>query len=201
MPAPTRMTAGFAGALALAGALAFSASAAADPPEEPPADPAAPTAPPGEVLPPPSTIGTTLAQNGAPGGPGGLPDISAYGNALTLAQNPAPAAPGSAAATPPNLYAFNNQYLLPQNLKPSAPGQGEIFGVPPGEENGNTTFLGYLKRLHSAYQQGGLKGGLLGQMPQEQLGEPLPGTAPPPGANIPVGLGQNLPDIPQPPAP
>ena len=44
-----------------------------------------------------------------------------------------------------------------------------------------------------------LKGGLLGQSPQEQLGEPLPGTAPPPGTNIPPGLVQYLPDPPPPP--
>lgn len=188
-----------AGALVLVGALSFSAVATADPPAEPPADPAVP--PPGPVVPPTSTVGSTLAQNGAPGGPAGLPDISIYGNALALAQNPAPAAPGAAPATPPNLNAFNNQYLLPQNLAPSAPGEGQIFGVAPGEENGSTTFLEYLKRLHASYREGGLKGGLLGQMPQEQLGEPLPGTAPPPGTNIPVGLGQNLPDIPIPQAP
>ncbi len=181
---------GLGGALALVGALSFSTVAAADPPVEPPSDPA---------VPPTSTVGSTLAQNGAPGA--GRPDISAYGNALALAQNPAPAAPGGAPATPPNLNAFNNQYLLPQNLAPSAPGQGQIFGVAPGDENGSTTFLEYLKRLHASYRAGGLKGGLLGQMPQEQLVEPLPGTAPPPGTNIPVGLGQNLPDIPTPQAP
>jgi hypothetical protein len=39
-----------------------------------------------------------------------------------------------------------------------------------------------------------LKGGLLGQMPQEQLGEPLPGTAPPPGTAVSPGLEQYLPD-------
>ena len=45
-----------------------------------------------------------------------------------------------------------------------------------------------------------LKGGLLGQMPQEQLGEPLPGTAPPPGTDVPPGLVQFQPDPPPPPA-
>ena len=35
---------------------------------------------------------------------------------------------------------------------------------------------------------------LFGQAPDEQLGEPLPGTAPAPGIYLPPGLGQNLPD-------
>jgi hypothetical protein len=38
-------------------------------------------------------------------------------------------------------------------------------------------------------------------MPQQQLGEPLPGTAPPPGTNVPPGLVQNLPPAPDPAAP
>ena len=46
------------------------------------------------------------------------------------------------------------------------------------------------------YRDGRLKGGLLGQMPQQQLGEPLPGTAPPPGTVISPGLVQNLPPAP-----
>ena len=49
-------------------------------------------------------------------------------------------------------------------------------------------------RYIDMYRAGMLKGGLLGQVPQEQLGEALPGTAPPPGTNIPPGLGQFLPD-------
>jgi hypothetical protein len=49
-------------------------------------------------------------------------------------------------------------------------------------------------RYIDMYRAGMLKGGLLGQMPQQQLGEPLPGTAPPPGTNIPSGLSQFLPD-------
>ena len=43
-------------------------------------------------------------------------------------------------------------------------------------------------RYIDMYRAGMLKGGLLGQVPQEQLGEPLPGTAPPPGTNLPPGV-------------
>ena len=36
----------------------------------------------------------------------------------------------------------------------------------------------------------------MGKLDPDQLGEPLPGTAPPPGTNIPVGLEQYLPEPP-----
>ncbi len=42
--------------------------------------------------------------------------------------------------------------------------------------------------------------GALGRMPADQLGDPLPGTAPPPGFVIPPGPEQFLPD-PEAPAP
>jgi hypothetical protein len=56
-----------------------------------------------------------------------------------------------------------------------------------------------LGRYIDMYRAGMLKGGLLGQMPQQQLGESLPGTAPPPGTNIPPGLVQFQPDPAAPP--
>jgi hypothetical protein len=89
-------------------------------------------------------------------------------------------------------------------LKPSAPGQGEQFDVAPGEEQSDVSRREWFGRYIDMYRAGMLKGGLLGQMPQEQLGEPLPGTAPLPGTNVPPGLGQFLPDpadAPPPPAP
>jgi len=89
-----------------------------------------------------------------------------------LAQAPVPSLPGGLAAAPP-LNALNNQYLLPQNLTPSAPGEGEIFGVEPGQENATSGRIDYLKRLYGSYREGGLKGGLLGQMPLDQVGKPL----------------------------
>jgi hypothetical protein len=48
------------------------------------------------------------------------------------------------------------------------------------------------------YQTGELKGALLGQLPKDQLGEPLPGTAPGPQIYIPPGLGQGLAEPAQP---
>ena len=80
------------------------------------------------------------------------------------------------------------------NDKPAAPGQGTQFGVAPGDQNADVTGRQWLGRYIDLYRAGDLKGGLLAQMPKEQLGEPLPGTAPPPGTNVPPGLVQFLPD-------
>ena len=82
---------------------------------------------------------------------------------------------------------------------PSAPGKCQQFDVAPGEENVDVSRWEWLGRYIDMYRAGMLKGGLLGQMPQQQLGEPLPGTAPPPGTNIPPGLVQFQPDSAAPP--
>jgi hypothetical protein len=97
-----------------------------------------------------------------------------------LGQYAAPSAPGAATPVAPNLNPWNNQYLLPQNESPAAPGQGQIFGVPPGQENADVSGFDYLKRLVDMYRAGGLEGGLLGQNPVEGLGKPLPVPSPQP---------------------
>src|SRR6185436_20289414 len=81
-----------------------------------------------------------------------------------------------------------------QNIAPAAPGKGQEFDVAPGDEHADVTRREWFGRYIDMYRAGMLKGGLLGQMPKEQLGEALPGTAPPPGTNIPPGLVQFLPD-------
>jgi hypothetical protein len=192
-----------AGLLAFGAAVAFAATAAAQPP--PPEDPAPP--PPGPTAPilgQPLTNGFgVLGQTDAPPvGPLGLPEVSGLDRGTLLGQNAVPMAPGAGPGTPPNLNVFNNGYGLPQNDVPSAPGQGSQFDVPAGQENADVSKREWLGRYIDLYRDGRLKGGLLGQMPQEQLGEPLPGTAPPPGTNIPPGLGLPDPDAPPvPPAP
>ncbi len=75
----------------------------------------------------------------------------------------------------------------------------EQFDVAPGQENSDVSRREWLGRYIDMYRAGMLKGGLLGQVPKEQLGEALPGTAPPPGTNLPPGLGQFLPDPAAPP--
>nr|WP_077742053.1 CDP-alcohol phosphatidyltransferase family protein [Mycolicibacterium boenickei] len=134
---------------------------------------------------------------------GVAPAFIVYGTLLShslLGQYAAPSAPGGPPPTEaPNLRAFNNGYFFPQNEKPSAPGQGTVVGVEPGQENADISGLDWMRQMHTLYRNGNLRGSLLGQVPKEQLGEPLPGTAPPPGANIPSGLGENLPDPAAPP--
>ena len=183
-------------AAAVCAGLIGSPTAAADPV---PSDPAEPV-----PLPPNASVGSVLAQSDEPAaGPLGMPDLSAYAPGLLLGQNPVPSAPGAPnAAAPPDLHALNNQYLLPQNVAPAAPGQGEPgIGIGPSAEQPGTGRLAFLRRLHAMYSDGALDGALLGQVPDEQLGEPLPGTAPGPGVNVPPGLGFVLADpaVPAPP--
>jgi hypothetical protein len=175
------------------------ATAAADPapPPPPPADPVPPP-PPGPTVPMLGSVGPNglapLAQAGDPApGPAGLPVVSGLDETTVLGQNATPSAPGAGPGVVPNLRAFNNAYGPQQNLVPSAPGQGQQFDVAPGEENSDVNARTWMGRYIDMYRAGMLKGGLLGQVPQEQLGEPLPGTAPPPGTNVPAGLGQFLP--------
>jgi hypothetical protein len=142
-----------------------------------------------------------LAQSGQEPVPGaaGAPAVAGLDAATVLGQTAVPSAPGAGPGTPPNLNIFNNAYGLPQNEVPAAPGKGQQFDVAPGDENADVSKREWLGRYIDMYRAGMLKGGLLGQMPQEQLGESLPGTAPPPGTNIPPGLVQFQPDPPPPP--
>jgi hypothetical protein len=140
--------------------------------------------------------------DGSAAGPLGLPqNISGLSPDSALGQNAVPSRPGSGPGTTPNLHAFNNAYGVQQCLTPSAPGQCQEFGVEPGQENADITGHEWLHRYIDMYHDGRLRGGSLSQLSQQQLGEPLPGTAPPPGTNIPPGLGQYYapPDAPPPP--
>lgn len=193
-------TVAVAGLLAVGSAVASAAIAAADPAPVLPVDPAVtdPAAPPGPTVPgfgaPLGPNGLSLlSQAGQPAAPGqlGAPEgLDLNPNSL-LGQTPLPGGPPP---PPLNLRAFNNGYLLPQNEVPSAPGQGEVVGVAPGEENANVSGVEWIGQIRDLYRNGNLKGGLLGRVPKEQLGEPLPGTAPPPGTNLPPGLEEYLPD-------
>jgi hypothetical protein len=201
------------GIFAVSAAVAFPATAAAEPP--PPPDPV-PAPAPGDPAPPPPPPGPTIPIIGAPLGPErfgmlaqagqqpvpgalGAPQVSGLDPTTLLGQLPVPSAPGAGPGAIPNLNPFNNAYGIQQYEKPSAPGQGTVFDVPQGQENADVTKREWFGRYIDMYRAGMLKGGLLGQLPQQQLGEPLPGTAPPPGTNIPPGLVQFQPDPPPPP--
>ncbi|MBX7448656.1 hypothetical protein GR927_11720 [Mycolicibacterium sp. 3033] len=144
-----------------------------------------------------------LAQTGQPGVPGmpGDPLISGIDRTTVLGQNAVPSAPGAGPGVVPNLRAFNNAYGVPQNLVPSAPGQGQQFDVAPGQENADVSGREWLGRYIDLARDGRLRGALLSRNPKESLGQPLPGTAPPPGTNIPSGLAEFLPPPPDPNAP
>lgn len=177
-------------------ALIFSAPALADPaaPDPTVIDPGGVPPP---YVPPRSGIGSALAQSdAAPAGPLGLPDLSAYAPGLLLGQNAVPSAPGAQVpVAAPDLRAFDSAYLLPQNVAPAAPGQGvPAEGIGPTPDDPSTGRIAFLRRLHTMYADGDLAGALLGQVPDEQLGQPLPGTAPAPGIYLPSGLGLNPPD-------
>lgn len=196
----TLRTATPAAALLIGIALSWPVAAAADPAPDETTAPAPSTGPP-----PPSRVGSVLAQTGQPAsGPFGLPDLSAHGLELLLGQNSTPAAPGTdTAVAAPDLRAFDNQYLLPQNITPAAPGQGALGpGIGSEDPNASNGRLALLRRLHAMYQAGDLEGALLGQRPAEQLDEPLPGTAPAPGSYPPPALERNTADpSPLPPPP
>jgi hypothetical protein len=200
-----------AGLVAVGAAVALAATAAADPPPpEPlpaPGEPAPPPPPPGPTAP---IIGAPLGPNGLgvlaqsgqdPASPGslGAPPVAGLDQNSVLGQNPLPSSPGGGPGAVPNLNVFNNAYGVQQCLVPSAPGKCEQFDVAPGQEDADVSRREWLGRYIDMYRAGMLKGGLLGQMPQQQLGEPLPGTAPPPGTNVPPGLAQFLPDPAAPP--
>jgi hypothetical protein len=195
-----RVVAAACGLLAIGAAVAFPATAVAD---EPAPDPTLITGdppPPGPTVPMMGQLGPAgldvLAQSNAPGLPGtlGAPPVIGLNGDTVLGQNPVPEAPNGGTGTVPNLNVFNNAYG-PQQLNdvPSAPGQGQQFGVAPGDENADVRKGIWFGRWIDLQRDGRTYGGL-GQMPQEQLGQPLPGTAPPPGTVIPAGPVQFLPD-------
>jgi hypothetical protein len=181
---PTAALAGLAAALVLA------APATADPTvEQPPEQPIEEAGQgPLTTL---SAIGTILGQRGsAPSGPLGLPDMS--GNAVTmlLGQNAVPTAAGDVdpaagpsvtgpsvtvpSVTVPKLSALNADYLLPQNITPAVPGQGTAApGLGPDQDSPGTGRISFLRRLHEMYAAGELKGAFLGQLPKDELGQPV----------------------------
>lgn len=203
----------WAAGLAAGAAIAFAASASAIPfdPDKPGpgqapvpvADGApAPDAPPAAAPSYRDAARGILAQAGQDGaGAFGLPEFTPNTQSeLLLGQTASPATPGAPAASTPYPNPINNAYLLPQNVKPAAPGEGQMFNVDPGQEHADLSRLDMLKQWHAMYQDGRLKGALLTRGPKEALGEPIPGTAPPPGTVIP-GLGNGLPDPADAPAP
>jgi hypothetical protein len=182
------VTGAAAAALAVGAAVTSMGTAAADDPA--PADAAAPPAPQQQgFVPSAGTISDTIS---------GFANYIAgpAGNQMLLGQTPAPAVAGSTPAAPPTVDVLNgSQMLMPQTYRVPAPDQVSPYplqtGVPPGPFARVDAFKGVHAMVHGA----------LGRMPADQLGQPLPGTAPPPGTNIPAGPEQFLPDPAAPPSP
>lgn len=144
-------------------------SAAADP--GPPADPLIPAPAPQNM------IGQALAQL-TPSSPlNALNDLPAV-----LGQGPlAPGTVGIGAAPDPLALA---QALMPQNYRMPTPDQNSPYALAPNTAPSPFARIDAWKGVHAL-----LHGGL-GRMPGDELGQPLPGTAPPPDSNIPPGLEQ-----------
>jgi len=176
-----------AGLLMAGAAVASAATAAADPPPAAPGDPAAP-APPPDPGPPPTALGTM-------GAVWGQSTPSPSGFDLLLSQTPVPALPGTQPSAPSLNVTNTPQYLFGPNMKLDQQGQQSMYSAGPTDPNapGPSGRIDAFQRAHGLWHMG------IGQMPQDQLGQPLPGTAPPPGTNIPQGLGPDAPD--QPPGP
>ena len=172
------------GVLAVGTAVASAATAAADPPPPVPADPAAPTEPPDPG--PPATAMGTMA------GILGQSTTSPTGFDLLLSQSPVPAVPGNQPAAPFDLHAVNTpQTLFGPNMTLSEQGQQSMYSTGPTDPNAPppTGRIDAFQRAHGIWHQG------MGRMDLGQLGQPLPGTAPPPGTNLPPGPEQFLPDV------
>lgn len=113
-------------------------------------------------------------------------------------------APGSAPAADP-LASVGT--LMPRNYRMPTGENPSPYVLATGAEPGPFYRVDGWKGLHAMVH------GALGRMPGVELGQPLPGTAPPPGTAIPLGLVEFLPDpaelvapdpallIPPPPAP
>jgi hypothetical protein len=170
-----------AGMLALGAAVASAAIAAADPPPEPPADPVVPAGPSAAF---------------APVDPNVAPPVGSFAQGimtipfeqLQLGQHAVPSLPGTAPALPPGddvLTAGN--YLNPLNFRMPPPDEENPYKLGEGDPDAPGTLNG----IRGAR---GLFHGVMGKLTPEQLGEPLPGTAPHPDINVPPGLGYGLPD-------
>ena len=181
-----------AGMLAAGAAVAFSATAAADEPPPPGADPApAPTG----FLPPAGTLQSFLPEGAM--APGSGYDFMLGQAPLPTAQGgqPAPVVVGAdgqpvpAPQSPTILDPQAIQALRPTNFGLAGQGQQSMYSYTPAAPDAPPPgFLANAKGAHGIWNY------QMGKLDPNQLGEPLPGTAPPPGTNIPAGLGESLPD-------
>ena len=97
-------------------------------------------------------------------------------------------APSTAIGADPNVNPLaQSQYFNPKAYRVPGNEAENQYGLQPGVD-GPFARVDGLKGTHAMLH------GALGRMPAGQLSEPLPGTAPPAGTNIPVGPVGNLAD-------
>ena len=180
------------------------ASAAADPipPVDPlmpvPAPPGDPTLPPGDPAAPPDAAPpqTLLGQFAQAAQSNPFTTMQQY-----LADSPHPPllrmvspAAGTDPGQNPILLA---QTLDPRNFRMPTSDQISPYALAPNDNPSIFDRVNAFKGVHALAHSN------LGRMPGDQLGQPLPGTAPPPGTNLPAGLEQFYVDpaaVPPPPA-
>jgi hypothetical protein len=156
-----------------------------------PADPAvaaAPALPANPVAAPaPSSAGQTMLggvvqalQNNPFGTMKDLIANSPQQAAIGLASPP----PGTGvAATAQDPLALSQQ-LRPENFRMPSPDQVSPYALAPNDNPSAFARVNAFKGVHAMVHSN------LGRMPGSELGQPLPGTAPTPGSNIPAGLEQ-----------
>ena len=101
-----------------------------------------------------------------------------------LGQTATPALRGTAPASPlGDGSALNTGYLFPENATMTAQEQsGSMYGLgAPGDDSPPADQWDAIRRARGLFHT------VMGKVPEDQLGGALPGTAPPPGTNLPVG--------------
>ena len=147
-------------------------------PNVPPAAPPVAAPPPGPtaLL---SQVGQALQSN----------PVAAMNGLLAASPQPAlvgqgPLPPGAVAGAPAANPLADIQMLRPQNFRMPTPDQASPYALAPNDTPSPFARIDAWKGVHAMVHSN------LGRMPGSELGQALPGTAPPPGTNLPPGLEQ-----------
>ncbi|OBB15144.1 hypothetical protein A5662_00430 [Mycobacteriaceae bacterium 1482268.1] len=198
-----------AGILAVGAAVASAATAAADDPPPPvpaPADPSAPAPAPTGLIPPAGTLQNFLPAGGMAPGSGYDFLLSQAPMPTTQGGQPTPVmvgADGQPVAATPQQTILDQQAigaLKPTNFSLDRQGQQSMYSnTPAAPDAPPANFFDNARGAHGIWNY------QMGRLTADQLGQPLPGTAPPPGTNIPMGVvnldDPSAPPPPQPPFP
>lgn len=187
-----------AAGLGLAGCIGGVSSALADPVL--PVDPSAPLpVPPGPApVPAPGAPAAAAVPPAAPGPTALLGQVTqalrsnpvaAMNDLLAASPQPAvvglgPLPPGAVASGPAGNPLAAVQLLRPQNFRMPTADQASPYALAPNDTPSPFARIDAWKGVHAMVHSN------LGRMPGSELGQPLSGTAPPPGTNLPPGLEQ-----------